>query len=64
METKDTGENKTVINIFSNHFNAHPLIPDNNGTYRSAQHIHPIVPEKCIPGAVPGIIFGYGLIYG
>jgi hypothetical protein len=23
-----------------------------------------IVPEKCIPGAVPGIIFGYGLIYG
>jgi hypothetical protein len=31
METKDTGENKTVINIFSNHFNAHPLISDNNG---------------------------------
>jgi hypothetical protein len=40
METKDTGENETVINIFSNHFNAHPLIPDNNGTYRSAHHIH------------------------
>ena len=39
METKDTDDKETVINMFSNHFNAHPLIPDAYGTYRSAQHI-------------------------
>jgi hypothetical protein len=31
METKDNDERGTVVNIFSNHFNAHALIPDNNG---------------------------------
>ena len=29
-----------MVNIFSNHFNSHPFIPDENGTCRSAQQIH------------------------
>ena len=40
MEPKDSLENKTVLNVFSNHFNSHPFVPDQNGTCRSAQQIH------------------------
>lgn len=40
MEPKDIQEKNTVVNIFSNHFNSHPFIPDQNGTCRSAQQIH------------------------
>ena len=34
------GERKVVLNMFAKHFNMHPLIPDGNGTYRSAHEIH------------------------
>ena len=40
MEVRDSGEKDTVIDMFSKHFNSHPLIPDQNGTYRSGQQIH------------------------
>lgn len=39
-EAKETHEKETVINLFSNHYNSHTLIPDKNGTSRSAQQIH------------------------
>lgn len=39
MESKSS-ERETVVNIFSNHFNAHPLISDHNGTYRRSEQIH------------------------
>jgi hypothetical protein len=39
-EAKETYEKETVINMFSNHYNSHPFIPDRNGTSRSAQQIY------------------------
>ena len=40
IEPASGDEQDTVIEIFSRHFNSHSLIPDQNGTYRSAEHIH------------------------
>jgi hypothetical protein len=40
IETSSTDERDTVLNMFSRHYNMHPLIPDRNGTYRSAETIH------------------------
>lgn len=40
METKEPEEKEAVINLYSNHFNMHPLIPDGDGIYRSAQQIY------------------------
>ncbi|KAK9245725.1 hypothetical protein V1506DRAFT_458451 [Lipomyces tetrasporus] len=40
METTKANEQETVLDIFSRHYNSHPLIPDRNGSYRSAEHIH------------------------
>ncbi len=40
METSSGDEQDTVLDIFSRHYNSHPLIPDQNGTYRSTEHIH------------------------
>jgi len=40
METSRGDEQDTVLDIFSRHYNSHPLIPDQNGTYRSAEQIH------------------------
>jgi len=37
---KDKQEKEAVLTMFSTHFNVHPLIPDQNGTYRTAQQIH------------------------
>jgi hypothetical protein len=44
METSSVDERNTVLEIFSRHYNAHPLIPDRNGTYRSPEAIH----RECI----------------
>ncbi|EGU82050.1 hypothetical protein FOXB_07435, partial [Fusarium oxysporum f. sp. conglutinans Fo5176] len=40
METANGDEQNTVLDIFSRHFNPHPLIPDQNGIYRSAERIY------------------------
>ena len=40
METSTSEEQDTVLDIFSRHYNAHPLIPDQNGTYQYAEYIH------------------------
>ena len=40
IEQISTEENDTVLQMFSRHFNSHPLIPDRNGTFRSAEVIH------------------------
>jgi hypothetical protein len=40
IETVSGNEQELVLSIFSRHYNSHPLIPDQNGTYRSAEHIH------------------------
>ena len=40
IETASGDEQDTVLEIFSRHYNSHTLIPDQNGTYRSAGHIH------------------------
>jgi hypothetical protein len=40
VETSRSEEQETVLEIFSWHFNSHPLIPDHSGTYRSAEQIH------------------------
>jgi hypothetical protein len=44
IETSSIADRDTVLEIFSRHYNAHPLIPDHNGTYRSAEAIH----RECI----------------
>lgn len=44
METSDVNERDTVLEIFCRHYNAHPLISDHNGTYRSPENIH----RECI----------------
>ena len=40
IETLTSEEQDTVLDIFSRHYNAHPLIPDQNGTYQYARYIH------------------------
>ena len=40
IETSTSEEQDTVLDIFSRHYNAHPLIPDQNGTYQCAKDIH------------------------
>ena len=40
VETSSIPERDTVLEIFCRHYNAHPLIPDKNGTYRSSEVIH------------------------
>ena len=40
IETSTNDEQNTVLDIFSQHFNSHPLIPDQNGIYRSADRIY------------------------
>ncbi|KAK9490143.1 hypothetical protein V1508DRAFT_425718 [Lipomyces doorenjongii] len=40
METTKVNEQDTVLDIFSRHYNCHPLIPDQNGSYQSAEYIH------------------------
>lgn len=40
LETDSVAERETVLRMFSRHFNMHPMIPDQNGTYRSARQIH------------------------
>jgi hypothetical protein len=40
LEISDTKERDVVLDIFARHFNAHPLIPDRNGTYRTPVQIH------------------------
>lgn len=44
IETSSVTERDTVLEIFSRHYNAHPLIPDHNGTYRSPENIY----KECI----------------
>ncbi|KAI9806204.1 MAG: hypothetical protein M1825_006319 [Sarcosagium campestre] len=36
----DKEERETVLQMFERHYNMHPLIPDQNGTYRSSNAIH------------------------
>lgn len=40
VEKMSTEEKDTVIQMFCRHFNYHSLIPDRNGTFRSAEEIH------------------------
>ena len=40
LETSSNEEKDTVLSIFTRHYNSHPLIPDQNGTYRTANDIH------------------------
>ena len=40
MEPAGGDEQSTILDIFSRHFNSHPLIPDQNGIYRSAERIY------------------------
>lgn len=40
IETSNIPERDVVLEMFSRHFNMHSLIPDQNGTYRSAERIH------------------------
>jgi hypothetical protein len=44
IETSTADERNIVLNIFSCHYNMHPLIPDHNGIYQSAEAIH----RECI----------------
>ncbi|KAI0995829.1 hypothetical protein K3495_g12352 [Podosphaera aphanis] len=41
IETSSISEQEIVLGMFSRHYNMHSLIPDQNGTYRSAEQIHP-----------------------
>jgi hypothetical protein len=40
VETSTKAEQNTVLSIFVRHFNCHPLIPDQDGTFRSAEELH------------------------
>ena len=40
FETSSISEREIVLGMFSRHYNMHSLIPDQNGTYRSAEQIH------------------------
>ncbi|KAI1007735.1 hypothetical protein K3495_g495 [Podosphaera aphanis] len=40
QEHSSPEDQKTVLEMFSRHFNAHPLIPDRNGILRTARTIH------------------------
>ncbi|PVH96191.1 hypothetical protein DM02DRAFT_688395 [Periconia macrospinosa] len=40
IEIASGDEQNTVLDIFSRHFSSHPLIPDQNGIYRSAERIY------------------------
>ncbi|KAH8656329.1 hypothetical protein BGZ61DRAFT_500287 [Ilyonectria robusta] len=40
VETSTSDEQDTVLEIFTRHYNSHPFIPDQNGTFRSAEEIH------------------------
>ena len=40
IETSSSEEQDTVLEIFSQHYNSHLLILDQNKTYRSTEHIH------------------------
>jgi hypothetical protein len=40
IETSTNDDQITVLEIFSRHYNSHPFIPDQNGTFRSAEDIH------------------------
>lgn len=40
VETSSVSERNIVLAMFSRHFNMHTMIPDQNGTHRSAEQIH------------------------
>ncbi len=40
IETVDEAEKDTILFMFSRHFNMHSMIPNQNGTFRSAEQIH------------------------
>ena len=40
METSTSEEREIVMLIFCRHYNSHPLIPDQNGSFRSGKTIH------------------------
>ncbi|KAI1000999.1 hypothetical protein K3495_g7199 [Podosphaera aphanis] len=40
IETVDEAEKDTILFMFSRHFNIHSMIPNQNGTFRSAEQIH------------------------
>lgn len=40
IETSSVSERDIVLAMFSRHLNMHTMIPDQNGTYRSAEQIH------------------------
>lgn len=40
LETVSVVERNTVLQMFSRHYNMHTMIPDKNGTIRSAKQIH------------------------
>ena len=40
LETRSKQEQNTVLEIMARHFHLHPLIPDDNGTFKSSEMIH------------------------
>ena len=50
MEAATGDKQTTVLDIFSRHFNSHPLIPDRDGIYRSAERIHRDCAAECTTG--------------
>ena len=62
LETNTKVERDVVLRMFSRHYNMHSIIPDMNGTYRSAEQIHSDCKLKYICGVMPGIISVFGRI--
>jgi hypothetical protein len=46
METASGEEQDIVLEMFSQHYNSHSLIPDQHGTFRSAERIHHACAEE------------------
>jgi MULE transposase domain len=46
IETASGEEQDIVLNMFSQHYNSHPLIPDQHRTYRSPERIHRACAEE------------------
>ncbi|KAI0996126.1 hypothetical protein K3495_g12055 [Podosphaera aphanis] len=63
VETSEITERNIVLAMFSRHYNMHSMIPDQNGTYRSAEIYTPTASTGYILGVVHGITSVYGLIF-
>lgn len=60
----DVKERDQVVQLFSQHFNYHPLIPDETGNLKSPHKFTNSASPKCISGVKCAIILGSGHISG